>query len=137
MLNKYYTTKIGTLGGSLASFISALDAKNFVISAILAVFGATISFIVSLLLKIYLKDRIKKRFKSKRKRKWHSIYLENLGIHSWVFFFSSIFQVKHLAHQYFFRNKKKKTMFEVVWRCCQVFCKKSYAVTIWKIAGFK
>uniref|UniRef100_UPI00404AE446 hypothetical protein n=1 Tax=Gelidibacter sp. TaxID=2018083 RepID=UPI00404AE446 len=61
--------KIGTLGGSIASFVTAVDGNSFFTSAILAIFGATVSFIVSLLLKIYLKKHIKKRFAPKQKKK--------------------------------------------------------------------
>lgn len=69
MPTKYLSTKAGTFGGTIAATVPSIDGESFLTSAVLAVFGATISFLVSLLLKVYLKDHIKKKLPRKRKRK--------------------------------------------------------------------
>ena len=69
MPTKYLSTKVGTFGGTIAATVPSIDGQSFLTSAILAVFGATISFLVSLVLKVYLKDRIKKKLSRKHKRK--------------------------------------------------------------------
>jgi len=68
----YLHTKIAVLGGSFASLAPNLGTEDFLTSGILAVFGASISFIVSLFLKRYFKKSKwgRKLFRPKsRKRK--------------------------------------------------------------------
>jgi ABC-type phosphate transport system permease subunit len=68
MSDRYFSTKIGTLGGAVAAVFPSIDANSLITSAVLAVIGATISFLVSLLLKIFLKERIRNKLLKRRTR---------------------------------------------------------------------
>jgi len=68
MPGKYLSTKVGTIGGTLAASIPNVGTEDLLASGILAVFGACISFVVSLLLKIYFKNWLKKKLKLRKNR---------------------------------------------------------------------
>ncbi len=68
MPHRYMSTKAGTVGGTIATALHSITADDLMGSAVVAVFGACVSFIVSLLLKIYLKDWLKSRLRRKRKK---------------------------------------------------------------------
>lgn len=68
MLNRYMSTKVGTIGGTIATALHSTSADDLIGSAVVAVLGACVSFIVSLLLKIYLKNWLKSRLRRKRKK---------------------------------------------------------------------
>lgn len=58
----YLHSKFAILGGSFASTVPSLGAEDFLVSGILAVFGAVISFMVSVLLKYYFRKLKRSRF---------------------------------------------------------------------------
>jgi hypothetical protein len=68
MSQRYISTKVGTIGGTIATALHSTSAYDLIGSAMIAIFGACVSFIVSLLLKIYLKDWLKSRLRRKRKK---------------------------------------------------------------------
>lgn len=68
MPHRYMSTKVGTIGGTIATALHSTSADDLICSALVAVFGACVSFVVSLLLKIYLKDWLKSKFRRKSKK---------------------------------------------------------------------
>ncbi|HET8810953.1 MAG TPA: hypothetical protein VFM65_11890 [Flavobacteriaceae bacterium] len=67
MEKSYLHTKFAIMGGSFASTVPSLGAEDFLVSAILAVFGAVISFVVSVFLKYYFRKLKRSRFWTGRK----------------------------------------------------------------------
>jgi hypothetical protein len=69
MDKSYLHTKIAVAGGSFASLVPNLGTEDFLTSGILAVFGASVSFIVSVFLKrCFRKSKFGRRwFKRKSK----------------------------------------------------------------------
>lgn len=60
---------MGTASGTFLSSLAALKAEDILITAILAILGAVISFILSCLLNLFIKPRLKK-LKTKRKMRY-------------------------------------------------------------------
>lgn len=58
MQDSYLSTKIGTLGGTMAAVVPAIHQDSLISTAVLAVLGAAVSFVVSLTLNVFLKERI-------------------------------------------------------------------------------
>lgn len=65
----YLHSKFAVLGGAFASTVPSLGAEDFLVSGILAVFGAVISFVVSVILKYYFRKWKRSRFWIERKNR--------------------------------------------------------------------
>ena len=70
---RYLHTKVSVLGGTVLSTIHNLDGDELFSTAILAGFGATVSFVCSVILKLYYKrskwHRLMKKYKKSKRRK--------------------------------------------------------------------
>lgn len=65
---KEFPIAMGTASGTFLSTIAALKAEDILVSAILAILGAVISFILSCLLNLFIKPGLKKLKLMRKKR---------------------------------------------------------------------
>ncbi|EAP86684.1 hypothetical protein CA2559_11628 [Croceibacter atlanticus HTCC2559] len=70
---RYLHTKVSVLGGTVLCTLPNLNDDELIATAVLAIFGATVSFVCSVLLKLYYKrskwHRLMKKYKKSKRRK--------------------------------------------------------------------